>query len=252
MNRTPIQLEHNPPLPPGELRFMAESDAAFLRIGNDCLAELQAEGLADTGDLLDVGSGYGRLAHALLRSPSFRGSYEGFDVLARHVAWCQQNLAPHAPRFCFRHIDVFHERYNRGGVLAPGSFPFPYASRSFDVVSLFSIFTHFFESDIQHYLGEIARLLRPGGFCHATFFLSTPYRHQRIVSTECPLRMAQPLNDHTWYHNPNDKLHAICHDLAHVERWIAAAGLTIGQVRFGNWTGEPGQGYQDTIVMKAP
>lgn len=39
------------------------------------------------------------------------------------------------------------------------------------MVFLTSVFTHMFPPDVEHYLDEISRVLKPGGRCLCTYFL---------------------------------------------------------------------------------
>ena len=48
---------------------------------------------------------------------------------------------------------------------------FPCADNSFDLVFLTSVFTHMFAGDVENYLSEISRVLKPGGKCLITWFL---------------------------------------------------------------------------------
>src|SRR4051794_31575984 len=91
---------------------MAESDDQLVSVGAELVAELEQFAALDPATtVLDVGCGYGRLAAGLLRA-GFRGSYVGFDVLAKQVEWCQTELAPLADgRMHFEHLDVANERY---------------------------------------------------------------------------------------------------------------------------------------------
>ena len=50
-----------------------------------------------------------------------------------------------------------------GGTVAASEFVFPFADASFDFVSLTSVFTHMLPVDLEHYAGQIARVLRPEG-----------------------------------------------------------------------------------------
>ena len=47
----------------------------------------------------------------------------------------------------------------------------PYNDASFDVVCLFSVFTHMLTADVERYVTEISRVLRPGGRLAATFLI---------------------------------------------------------------------------------
>ena len=58
-----------PPIPPEKMRFMNEDEPGFLATGDELTRDARAwAGLDDASDVLDVGSGYGRFAHALLRA----------------------------------------------------------------------------------------------------------------------------------------------------------------------------------------
>jgi SAM-dependent methyltransferase len=61
--------------------------------------------------------------------------------------------------------------YNPAGTIPPAAFVFPYSDQSFDFVILSSVFTHMLTGDVEQYLGEIARVLRPGGRVFVTLFL---------------------------------------------------------------------------------
>ncbi len=108
------------PLPPPELRLMGRSDEAFLDVGDDVVSELKdLVGLQPDDDILDIGCGYGRVAHALLRHGHV-GRYVGLDILARHVVWCADRLTPVSyGRHTFHHLDVENSRYNPTGSLRP-------------------------------------------------------------------------------------------------------------------------------------
>ena len=60
--------------------------------------------------------------------------------------------------------------YNQDDLSAT-QFTFPYKAKSFDVIFLFSVFTHMLPDEIEHYLKEISRMLKPGGICLTTLFL---------------------------------------------------------------------------------
>jgi SAM-dependent methyltransferase len=122
--------------------------------------------------VLEPGCGTGRMAEPLTGYLSPAGSYDGFDVVADAIRWCVENISSNHPNFRFRHVDIFNREYNPGGRVDPAAFEFPYADEVFDFVLLTSVFTHMMPSEVRHYLGEIRRVLRPGGRCLMTFFLA--------------------------------------------------------------------------------
>jgi SAM-dependent methyltransferase len=155
-------------VPPGDL--IATAPESF-PLGRSCVDYFVDQcGLRSDEDVLEVGSGGGRVAIPLA-DYLIDGSYEGFDVSAREVEWCRENLTPRAPNFNFQHVDILNATYNPCGAIKPTEFRFPFRDESFDFVYLTSIFTHMFPTDVDHYFGEIARVLRPRGRWLATWFL---------------------------------------------------------------------------------
>ena len=121
--------------------------------------------------VLEPGCGTGRMAEPLTRYLGPAGSYDGFDVVSTAVDWCESNIASKHPNFHFRHVDVLNHVYNPEGRLDPEAFEFPYPDEAFDFAFLTSVFTHMRPPEVRHYLGQIRRVLRPGGRCLMTFFL---------------------------------------------------------------------------------
>ena len=130
-------------------------------------------GLQPHEKVLDLGSGTGRMARPLtkyLRS----GSYDGIDIVAPSVEWCRKTYAPHYPNFRFHHADIYNKAYNPAGRCRASEYRFPFESSLFDFIFLVSVFTHMLASDMENYLSEIVRALKPGGRCLITYFLLTP------------------------------------------------------------------------------
>src|SRR4051812_10080498 len=126
------------------MRYMAEDDEHYLRVGDETVSELrELVGLNDTDRVLDVGCGYGRLAHALLRDSDFEGTYLGLDILSGPVGWCTEELASRSDgRAQFRSIDIANQRYNPGGETPGHLAELGVEAGSFDMATLISVFTH--------------------------------------------------------------------------------------------------------------
>jgi SAM-dependent methyltransferase len=142
------------PLPPARLRTQVgplHANADFFlasgRHNADLVAELlHEEGTAveQLGALLDWGCGCGRVLRHWRRFPGV-GIF-GCDIDPKMIAWCRENLP-------FADVTV--------NELSP---PLPYGDASFDLVYAFSVMTHLSE-DLQHaWLGDVRRVLRPGGY----------------------------------------------------------------------------------------
>ena len=73
--------------------------------------------------------------------------------------------------FDFEHADIYNKTYNPDGKFTASTFVFPYPDKTFDFVLLSSVFTHMLQDDIEHYVSEIRRVMKPGGKCLSTWFL---------------------------------------------------------------------------------
>lgn len=144
----------------------------FSAIGRDTVGwMIDYEGLKPMHSFLDVGCGIGRMAIPLAEYLQ-KGKYHGFDISSWKVAYCRRTVGRKRPDFAFHHADVFNKYYNSRGRTPASEYQFPWGDESFDFVLLTSVFTHMLPADMEHYLSEIARVLRPGGKCVVSYFLS--------------------------------------------------------------------------------
>jgi SAM-dependent methyltransferase len=247
MSSTPVG--HRLPMPPERLRFMRETDERFVATAHE-LADLVLEHAGPEARVLDVGSGYGRLAFGLV-DRGFAGRYDGFDILPKHVAWCRKHLSPVVASLRFHHLDVRNARYNPEGRIDPTRARFP-VNGSFDVVALFSVFTHMDRPSLSHYLAEIHRVLRPGGVAVSTFFLWDEARLDAITSSAAMYPMVHELDRDTRYMNAEDPLHAIAYRRSLVLDLIAEAGFQVEDVELGHWDGRTAPHTQDLVVFRRP
>jgi SAM-dependent methyltransferase/ketosteroid isomerase-like protein len=157
------------PSPPDEL---IELVGGGLEIGQGHLAQLREDAALRPDDrVLDIGCGIGRTAIPLTSYLSQDGAYEGFDIWPEAIDWCIKEITPRFPHFHFTQVDLFNAAYNPSGSISPHGFVFPYADEAFDLVLLYSVFTHMLAKDFEHYLSECGRVLKNGGRVLATFFL---------------------------------------------------------------------------------
>jgi SAM-dependent methyltransferase len=244
------------PLPPAAMRFMGESDERFLATGDESVAELrEVVGLGDGERLLDVGCGYGRLAHALLRDGGFAGTYLGLDILPGPIAWCEEELAPRSGgRFSFRRIDVANERYRPEGGTPPERAELGVEPGSFDVAALISVFTHLDPPAVERYLHEIAAALTPGGRAFISAFLLNRSWRELEEAGRSPIPLPHRLTSFCRYQDPDDPLYAIGYKPAWLVARAEEAGLELaGRPRLGTWCGRPdGAGHLDVLALRRP
>jgi len=230
---------------------MSDDDERFTSLGVQLAGLCYRLGLRDDDEVLDVGCSVGRLAIGLLSGTDFRGRYVGFDVMKRQVLWARRNLRGVAPDFHFKHADVRNARYNPTGAVHPRDFRFPVRSDGFHFAALFSVFTHFYADDIELYLHELRRVLRPGGAVLATWFLYTDDTRDAAV-TNSTYPMTHRLDEHTIYNDAEDPLRAIAFHERRVREMVAASGLEISKIERGRWNGGPGPEFQDVVLLRRP
>src|SRR5262245_33590861 len=120
-------------------RLIHAVGGGFDKVGQEFLdIFVQWAGLKPHEHVLDVGCGSGRIAVPLTGYLEPPGSYDGFDVMADCVRWCQEEVAPRFPHFRFRHADLFNREYNPDGRWKAHEYRFPYDDASFDFAFLTS------------------------------------------------------------------------------------------------------------------
>ncbi len=230
-----------PRVPPKRKTFIGGGD--FIAVGDAFFETLKRHGLTPEMDVLDVGSGQGRMARPM--TDFLKGRYEGFDIDRSGVEWCQRQYKD-VPNFTFHHADVFNARYNKSGQVAAKDFVFPFEDNSFDLVFLTSVFTHMFKDDVENYLAEIARVLKPGGKCLVTWFLLDEISRQSQHPVMQFKYEVDAVSKTTVKSNPEA---AIAFDLDFVRELYDKCGLGIQDIEHGKW-GRPDSTYdlQDLVI----
>jgi SAM-dependent methyltransferase len=209
--------------------------------------ELLSRGLAPHHRVLDVGCGVGPLALGLLPHLT-AGRYDGFDVHPEAVAWCQRAITPRHPRFRFRHADLFNTAYNPRGTGRAAEHRFPYDDETFDFAFLGSVCTHLLGAELSHYLGEVARVLRPGGKCVISFYLLDAGSLAGIDAGTSFLPFTHPAGvAGSRVVDPHVPELAVAHPEALVRGLYAASGLVIEEpIRRGRWW--DGVAHQQDVI----
>jgi SAM-dependent methyltransferase len=222
----------------------AATGAEFLRYFTE-LADLRP------GDrVLDAGCGVGRMSVPLLGFLA-GGSYAGFDVDRWMIAWCRRNIATRRPDFEFALAPTFNRKYNPFGTVAAIDFRFPYPDESFDFAFATSLFTHLPQDEAAHYLGEVARVLRPGGNCFLTFFLLTVDARQAMTEGRARLDFRHRAAGEATT-NPRCPEDAIALPVDGARAMLAEAGLDVAEpIHYGAWSDAPDAfTFQDIVVAR--
>jgi hypothetical protein len=83
------------------------------------------------------------------------------------IAWDNEHLAPHLPQFSFEHHNVFSATFNPDPE-SPRMARFPVEDEEITLVIAISVFTHLIQDQTEHYLDEVARVLRSDGVVIST------------------------------------------------------------------------------------
>lgn len=240
-------------IPPKELRFMGEDDALFVRHADYLAAAvLEASGLSEgPRRILDIGCGYGRLAYGLRRS-GYDGAYDGFDILARHIAWLNEQFAESKEdtRYRFIHADMFNERYNPDGKpLATLELPFERAA--FDCLVSLSVFTHLYEQEVVDYVRYLKQFLAPGGVWVTTFFAIPPECSLERQPGTAVYPLVKQISANAFIHNPDEPLLVIAYRERFLLDLFAREGLEVVRQRKGRWlTADNAVELQDWFVLR--
>lgn len=206
-------------------------------------------GLEPDEDMLDLGSGIGRKTLPLTRYLSERGSYVGMDIVKSGVDWCTEKYTKSYPNFKFELIDVYNDLYNPAGKYKADEYRFPFSDEQFDLVVLNSVFTHMLPSEVENYLGEIARVLRTGGRCLISFFVLNDASLLLIKEGKSTIDLRYEFGPALAVSREKPEL-AIGYDENYVTELYAKCSLEIRQpIAYGSWCGrETYYSYQDQIV----
>ncbi len=199
--------------------------------------------------VLDVGCGSGRMAVPLTTYLTTSGGYDGFDIAKSAVDWCQRHISARHPHFHFQHADVHNARYNPGGRQRAADFGFPYAGESFDLVFAGSVFTHMLPADMEHYLAEMARVMRRGGRSLITFLLLNEESLRLMAAGRATLDFKHAFGVYRTAHAVVLEA-AVSYDEAFVRRQYQRCGLKVSEpIQWGSWCGrERFLSYQDIVV----
>ena len=208
-------------------------------------------GLQSNARVLDIGCGIGRVAVALTHYLSSEGSYDGIDIIPEAIKWCTRKITHQYPRFRFHFADIYNEQYNPKSRFKASDYAFPFERDSFDFVILASVFTHLFPEDVEHYISEIVRMLKPGGTCFATYFLLNPETMERIDTGKSTLNF-QFKGDR--YRTISRKVpeSAVAYDENYIINLYMQNRLTITTpIRSGTWSVRATDyEYQDFVVAR--
>ncbi len=236
--------------PPRHLMFIGGGD--FAKTGESYLNFfIDVCGLTSDSHVLDVGCGVGRMAIPLTRYLSPMGQYQGFDVVKPGIEWCRKTITSRFPNFQFEWVDIYNKTYNSAGRLVPADFRFPYEDQQFDFVFLTSVFTHMLPRELEHYLLEIKRVLKPDAPCLVTYFLLNEESRRAISGGESQLEFKYDAGGCLSISQEAPES-AVAYDEEAILSLYRRMTLALdGPIRYGSWCGRrDARRFQDVIVAR--
>ncbi|MEI6821911.1 MAG: class I SAM-dependent methyltransferase [Bacteroidota bacterium] len=237
-------------IPPRGMIFTGRGD--YIKLANMFFGYFKTYcNLQPDNRILDIGSGIGRMAVPFIGYLNHQGSYEGIDIVKTGINWCNKNISKINPQFKFIHSDIYNDLYNTKGVIKGEEYVFPYRDVEFDIAFLTSVFTHMLQAEVEQYIKEIARVLKPGGKCLATFFILNDESVSLMNTTEDSFKF--PFNHGEYsFMSEDTKTANVAYNQEWIERIMKENGLKVEVIRYGFWSGrnkEEFPDFQDIIIV---
>jgi SAM-dependent methyltransferase len=240
---------HDPGLPPKAHMFTG-APMDFAASGSRTLETICSITDANpSSHILDVGCGIGRLAIAMPAFLDANGGYEGFDIVREGIEWCKQHIVGPHDNIHFTFADVYNKEYNPKGSWQPADYEFPYEDEIFDVAVLISVFTHMLPTDVDRYVGEIARVLKKNGRICASCSIINPESLQLMTSGSGSVHFKYNLGSY-WISSKKVPELGVAYDERYLRGIYSKHGLSDPpDIYYGRWCGRStGLDVQDVVV----
>jgi len=240
---------HDPGLPPKAHMFTG-APMDFAASGRRELETIcNITGANPSSHILEVGCGIGRLAIAMPDFLDASGGYEGFDIVPEGIEWCKQHIVGPHDNIHFTLADVYNKEYNPKGSRQPADYQFPYEDETFDVAVLISVFTHMLPTDVDRYVGEIARVLKKNGRICASYSIINPESLQLMTSGSGSVYFKHNLGSY-WISSKRVPELGVAYDERYLRGIYSKHGLSDPlDIYYGRWCGRStGLDIQDVVV----
>ena len=130
--------------------------------------EFKRKNMADVS-LLDMGCGT-KLTQAFLQFSIPIKRYVGIDIYKEMVDFLKSSV--NDERFSYHHMNSHNAMYNPDGVLLSDTTELPVGDERFDIISLFSVFTHLAPHDYTAMLKVLRPYIKPEGRLIYSLFIN--------------------------------------------------------------------------------
>ena len=140
--------------------------------------------------------------------------------------------------------------YNREATVQPSEYRFEFPDDEFDLAILRSVFTHMLPGDVDHYLQELGRVIKPGGRTAITYFLLDAEAEEALAAGTARPEFEHVREGHRLADIETEEA-AVALDEAVVLASNAAGGFEVVEIQRGNWrTGSSDHPFQDVIYAR--
>ncbi|MFT6045071.1 MAG: cyclopropane fatty-acyl-phospholipid synthase-like methyltransferase [Arenicella sp.] len=257
---SPMSINQNDKLiPPGELALLnkigtsadpASAQNEWRHYGRSQMQHwIKHDLITPNSNVLDMGCGLGRVAHSLAGWLE-KGSYTGIDIVKSSIDWCSENYQPYS-NFRFIHADLNNSHYNFESNLKAASYEFPVDNDSMDFIWSTSLFTHMRINEVDNYLSEMSRVLKPGAKIWNSYFILDEIS-EPLARSGAPGWSLEHEIEGGLYMTEGDPDHVIAFYLDRLTELHEKHGFEILHVGFGGWSSRPGSNDngQDVILAQ--
>lgn len=242
----------NEPMVPPRMTSLIVGSGDFKKTGIEFLGHLiRHAGLRPDHRVLEIGTGYGRIAVGLTNYITPPGSYEGIEIIKKAVDWCTSEITARHPHFHFHHADVCNPYSNQEGKNPATQYRIPFPDDSFDIVFLTSVFSHMRPQEINSYLREIQRVLKVDGRCFITYYLLDDFAQQQIQKRKSSQPFYHAFDGFLSTSRSTPENTIACPESTIRELYVRNGLNLVEPILYGAWSGRDNfLTYQDVIVAR--
>ncbi len=237
-------------VPPKEIMF--GGDGSFRKIGREFFRYFtKLGGLQPDDRVLEAGCGIGRMAIPLTAYLTEDAEYQGFDVVPRGIKWCHEQITPRFPNFHFQLANVHNGHYNPDGTFKASEYKFPFEDERFDFIYLTSVFTHMLPVDLENYLSEISRVLKPGKTAFITYYLLNNVSKKAVAAGTDPHGFKHKYGQYMTNRDDRPEV-ATAYEESYILDLYPKYNLAIqNPIHYGKWGRDSGYtSFQDIIIAR--
>ncbi len=199
--------------------------------------------------VFDIGCGCGRVAIEQGRFLT-NGHYHGFDIIPPLIFFCNQYISPSFPNTTFYVSRAANELYSEHIYTVSEYHEFDEIDASPDLITAFSVFTHFNLDDAVNYFSRMRDKLKRGGSICISMFLLNDSSIKNIQSSRSSLIFSPSSQQGIIFGDQNNPLSRVAWHEDYLRTKLNQIGLEIHKIAYGNWSGMYSKYYQDYILLK--